>query len=359
MAELIADVLDIANSERYYTRQVGETVLFDALTHIAAEMNVDAMEALSLLVGLYTDKFQVNFTPSAGGYLQRTTKKTQADNIQPKPKWTVGCTIESWGDAIASDWVTAAYLTINDLQRAIDTVEQRNINTMRREILRRILRNTAQTFDDDVNNSSTMQPLANGDTVKYPPKSGSTDFATRNHYVVAGYLANAISNTNNPAKTAGRALEDMFGGGRNGLNVLHFGGATWADKMAELTGFVASDDLWITAGDGTARIPNLPDNVPGNVIGRVPRWGWIVQWDFIPDNYSFSMHADADAPMMMRQDLVEVGIPQGLFLKSESDKHPFSKSEWVHRFGVSVWNRLNGYVMQYKASGNYDIPTVA
>jgi hypothetical protein len=106
-----------------------------------------------------------------------------------------------------------------------------------------------------------------------------------------------------------------------------------------------------------ANIPiGLPAGVPGRVRGLCDGV-WIVEWRWLPANYSITIHADAPKPLIMREDPPETGLNGGLKLVAEDENFPFRSSYYSHRFGFGAGNRLNGVIMEIAAGGSYTVPT--
>jgi hypothetical protein len=74
--------------------------------------------------------------------------------------------------------------------------------------------------------------------------------------------------------------------------------------------------------------------------------------------YMMAMSIQEDAPLKMRVDPADTGLPQGLVLAGFQDsKFPLHGAQYRHRFGLGVANRLNGVVMELGTGGTYTIPT--
>ena len=231
-----------------------------------------------------------------------------------------------------------------------------NINTVRWEMMHRLLDNAQLTFTDDVFGSITVEPLCNGDTVVYPPVLGSNTEATENHYLEAGYATASISDTNNPFVTIRDELEHHFGMETGGSNLFCFINSAERAKVEDLTDYDPVGDRFVQQGALADKPYNWPAFVPGRILGRTNHC-WVVEWAWVPATYIISIHGDAPRPLKMRVDPEDTGLGQGLQLVAQDVKFPFQSSTFRNRFGFGAANRLNGVIMELASGGSYTIPT--
>jgi hypothetical protein len=209
---------------------------------------------------------------------------------------------------------------------------------------------------DNIWGTLQVQPLANGDSVVYPPVLGSDVEATENHYIETGYVPTSISDTNDPCKTVRDELEEHFGAPTGGSNIVMLTTPIIADYIEGLTSFDPVVNRFIQPGVNTAVPVGLPAGTPGRVRG-VADGMWIVEWRSLPANYAIAIHADAPKPLVMREDPPDTGLAGGLNLVAEDDDFPFKQSYYSHRFGFGAGNRLNGVVLHFGTNGSYVVPT--
>jgi len=238
----------------------------------------------------------------------------------------------------------------------LETVALQNINTIRWELLHRMLDNVQLSFTDPIHGAITVEPLANGDTVVYPPVLGSNSEATEDHYLEANYLSAAISDANNPLVTSREDLEHHFGIEVGNSNVFSFINTAQVSVIEDLTDFNPITDKFIQASMLAERPQGWPTSVPGRAIGR-SNGVWVMEWPWMPANYIFTIHADAPKPLKKRVDPADTGLPRGLALIASDEKFPFQSSQFRHRFGFGAANRLNGVVMELGTGGTYTVPT--
>jgi hypothetical protein len=354
----IFGALGIADSERVMVNTLGQRVVFDAINQVLGDHNADVQAALNVFVAETTSDYKLRYMLPGSGRLQKTGDQSQPAAVKGNGSWDVALPLEEWGAGIAYNRVAYAYMTVQELNRHIDTVTQQDRNTIRFELLKALMNEDADTWIDPLYGSLTIQPLANGDSVVYPAVLGSETEATDGHYLETAYLAAAISDTNNPYVTIADELEEHFGSVTGGSNIVTFINNDAVAKTRALTDFVAVAEMGIQAGSGTAQAVNLPGALPGRVLGRLSGSGvWVVEWRWIPATYMLAIHLDAPKPLLMRVDPASTGLAGGLQLVATNELFPFTESFYSHRFGFGVGNRLNGVALELGNGANYATPT--
>lgn len=348
--------LNISDTERAFNATVGQRVLYEAAQAYINRANAELAQITSLFISRTTSDFKLRYKLAGGGYLQRRGPDGRYGAVKVTGSWDVAFPLIDVGAMIAGNDVAMAYMTVAELENHISAVVTQNVNTVRHEILRRLFKNTTDTFTDDIHGDLTIQPLANGDTVAYPPVVGSASEATDDHYLQSGYAENTIDDTNDPYDVIVPELVEHFGESAGGQNVVTFINDSARPETQGLTEFFEVPDMFIRTGANTDVPINLP-NVPGRIIGRHKAGTWISVWNFIPTNYALALHLEADAPLIRRIDPADTGLGDGLQLVSEDAEFPFEESVWRHRFGIGTGNRLNGVVMEFGTDGSYGPPT--
>jgi hypothetical protein len=348
--------LNIAATERAFNATIGQRVIFDAATEYINRANAELAAALAIFVSRSTSDFKLRYKLPGGGYLQERGPDGRYGAVKAQGSWDVAFPLRDYGAMIAGNDVAMAYMTIGELDNHISTIVAQNVNTVRHQVLRRMFKNTTDTFVDDIHGSLTIQPLANGDSVTFPPVIGSASEATEDHYAESNYAESAISDTNDPYEVIVPELEEHFGTPTGGSNIVTFINDSARAETQALTDFFEVNDNYIRTGANTDVPINLP-SVPGRIIGRHKAGTWISVWNFVPSNYALGVHLEADPPLIRRIDPADTGLGDGLQLVAEDMEFPFEESVWRHRFGIGCGNRLNGYVMEFGTGGTYTIPT--
>lgn len=353
----IYGVLNVGDTERIFLNTLGQSTVYDAVNTYMALHNAELQQTLGVFVGETTTDFKRRYFLPGGGTLQDMGFAPQSAPAAVKStgSWDVAFPLNEWGAGLAGSRIAYAYATVQDLAREVDGVRARDVNTVRFQVLNAILGSTQTSFVDPINGTLSIEPLANGDSVVYPPILGATAEATENHYLSAGYAVSAISDTNNPYVTIANELEEHFGAPTGGSNVVTFIPSDVVAKTQALTDFVSVNDMGIQPGSNAATVYGLPAGLPGRLLGRVGG-SWVSEWRYLPATYIVGINLDAPAPLAMRVDPDYTGLGSGLQLVATSDKYPFSESFYSHRFGVAAANRLNGVAMIVSAAA-WSVPT--
>ncbi len=354
----IFGALSLNDNDRVMLSSIGQRVVFDAINSVLGDHNADVQQALGVFVQETTSDYKIRYKLPGGGRLQKLGNLSQAAAVKAYGSWDVAFPLEDYGAALAFDRVSYAYMDTRELDRHLNTIMAQNTNTVRFELLKTLFYSTQRTWADPIYGNLTLEPLANGDSVVYPPVLGSETEATHAHYLESGYASSAISDTNNPYATISSELEEHFGAPTGGSNIAVFINNAQVAKTRVLTDFVPVSDFGINPGDDTATVTGLPAAVPGRVLGRMDGSGvWVIEWRWIPADYMFGIHLDAPRPVMQRIDPADTGLPQGLALVGEDGDYPFRTAHYSHRFGFGVGNRLNGVALELGVGGGYTIPT--
>lgn len=355
----IFGILGISDSEIAYVNTIGQRIVYDAVAELLARHNAELGQMVSVFVDQTTEDFKFRYKLPGGGYLQLRGGQAQSAAVKALGSWDVALPLLDYGTSLGGIDIDLAYMTVQDLNVHLDTVLLQDVNTLRLEILKCLFDRVAYTFVDPLPNvgSLTIQPFANADSVTYPPVLGADTEATEDHMLESNYAASGISDTNNPYVTIKNELEEHFGAPQGGSNIVTFINPAETAKTQALADFVDLPDRYVQVGQDTATVAGLPAGIPGKIIGRMSNSTWVSEWRWIPSGYMFGIHLDAPKPLRMRVDRGYTGIPRGLNLVYESDVYPLRNSQYRHRFGLGVVNRLNGVAMELNTGGSYTVPT--
>lgn len=350
--------LNLSDSDRVFNSTAGQQKIYDIARAYVERVNRELDRSMSVFVERETEDFKFRYELPGGGYLQRRGPDGRPANVKATGYWDVSFPLEDFGASIGASDVAMAYMTVGQLDRHIQTVVAQNVNTVRYEMLKALFSSSARTFLDDIHGSLSIQPLANGDSVLYPPVDGSDAEATDNHYLESGYLVSAISDTNNPYVTIADELSEHFGDSTGNDDLVVFINPDARAKTEALADFVSVPDNAIRVGDDSSIPVNLP-NVPGKLIGRVAgsAGAWVSVWRHVPATYMLGVRLDAPAPLIRRVDPADTGLGRGLQLVARDMNYPFEESFWRHRLGLGVGNRLNGVAFELGNGGSYGVPS--
>lgn len=353
----IYGLLGLNDGQRVMLSSIGQSAVYGAVQQYLAAYNAEIQTAMNIFVDENTSDYKRRYVLPGGGMLQRRGGQTQSAAVKASCAWDVAFPLEEYGAQVAATLVDYAYMSSQDLARHLDSVRIQDLNTVRFAMLQALLNSSARTWTDPLWGSLTIQPLANGDSVTYPPVLGSQSEATENHYIGSNYAASSISDSNDPIVTIVDELQEHFGAPTGGGNIAVFVNNAQRAKLAALTEFIDLPDNFVRVGANTATPETVPANLPGRIIGRHNAGAWVVEWRQMPAAYMLGLDLDAPAPLVVREDPADTGLPRGLTLVSDNSVYPFTQSHYSHRFGVGVGNRLNGVAVQLVASTSYSTPS--
>ena len=346
-----------AAAERTYVNTLGQRQVFDEVQKLMARYNAELDVIKRLFIERSTEDRKFRYYLPGGGRLQRRGGDGRSGAVKAGGSWDVGFPLEDFGAEFSEgNDVVMAYMTAAQLDRHLKTVFVQDTNTVRFEILYALFHNVARTFKDEIWGDITVQPLASGDSTVYPQVLGSETQTTDNHYLESGYLAAAISDTNNPFLTLRDELEEHFGAPTGGSNIVVFHNQAQTAIIESLTNFEEVFDSRVQPGANENTLMNLPASMPGRVIGRTDSC-WNVEWRWMPANYLVALHLDAPPPLIERIDIAESGLGSGFQLVAKDGEFPLESALYRHRFGLGVGSRLSAVVMELGNGGTYTIPT--
>ena len=353
----IYGALGLQDNDRTLISQLGQQVVYDVAIRYIEQHNAELQAAYGVFVEGMTEGNKDFYKLPGTGRMQRLGRQSSAGGSKTRGRWDVAFPLEGFGESLEYDKISFAYLTVEDFNNELNTIRNKHIGTHRWEMLAGLFNNSARTFIDEFPmnpGSLTIQPLANGDSVKYPLLNDTQ--ATDNHYLVSGYTA--IDDTNNPLPTMRRELEEHFGTPDGYGGVISFWHEDQINEIEALADFVEVEDVGINYGDDTslAAVPQFVRDAPGRTVGRC-NGVWIKQWWHIPSGYGLAIDGNQPGPLKKRVHPANLGLPQALTLVAEDMDNPIATRDYEDHFGYGVANRLNGVIMQIKGSGTYDVPS--
>lgn len=357
----IFGLAQLTASDYQFMRNADQVIIYNAVNTYLEITNQYRAAAYSLFVQEQTSKLQERIKLGMTGQMQRVNAAgAKPDAVRRSGFWDVGYPLYSFEDAVNTTDIDFAYMTPQEFQAHIDGIITRANETYRFEILRRLFKNTTDTFVDERNPSVTVQPLANGTSGElYWPVAGTNTDATANYYAESGYAASAISDTNNPVATITDALTLRWGRMTGEIPIAVLINSAQSAKVKALSNFIPYVPSAISPGSNTD-IVSLPPELSRSGM-QVIGWcdsAWICVWDWIPANYMVGIHLAAEKPLKERIDPAETGLGSGLQLVARETDFPIMYNIWRLRFGIGTSNRLNGFVLELGSGGSYSIPSV-
>ena len=194
----------------------------------------------------------------------------------------------------------------------------------------------------------TIRAFANNDGAGYPVGPNGEVFATSHNH----YLANATLTTT-AATNLITAVQEHYNTGQPVVVINSADEASWRG----LSGFVALIDPRVTL-NANANQPILRANYTdlynrdigyyGNALIRIRPWSVA--------NYAFAYIEGQAPPLVMRvpSEAPQFGDLQFLY---EDERLPLRARSYERQFGVGVWQRVGGAVLQFN-NGSYSTPTI-
>jgi hypothetical protein len=351
----IYGALGLPDGDMTFVNVIGQRAVFDAANKLMADYTADLNAAIAMFVEQNTTDFKWRYMLPGGGRLQKRGGSAKSGQVKAYGSWDVAFPLDDFGEALGGSDVALAYMTVQQLNRHLDNLFIRDANTVRFELLKALFNNAEDTYLGVLGEGTVyIEPLANGDSVTYPPVIGSETEATEDHYLGSAYLASAISDTNDPFVTL---MADLKHHNTDADIVAFINNAQWA-KARALTDMRDAKDAYIVPGANQDVVMPLPATTPGQVRGRHAMGCWVVEWNWIPAGWIMALDLNAPKPLIQRIDKAESGLGTGLQLVSQNDDYPLSDAQYRHRFGFGVGNRLNGAIMDLSnADSDYDVPS--
>ena len=343
----------LSASDYQFVNTAGQSLIYEATRTYMQMVNEDVARATSVFVAGITEDHSRRYQLPGSGRMNQRASGVGGFAVHASGAWDVAFPIYDFDEQVAANDVDMAYMTPAEYERHVETIVNRYRNEFRWQILHQMFDNVVDTVVDRWG-TLTIQKLANGDAVVYPPVLGSTAEATEDHYLASSYASASISDTNNPFVTIVEELAQHFGEATGGNAIAVFIHPDEESAVSALTDFVAVPSNFITPS-ALADIPVRLPNAPGVVIGRCSG-AWVIKWRWIPSGYMLGVHLEAEAPLMQRVDPIATGLPRGLTIVAQEIDYPIQSSEWRARFGLGVANRLNGVVMQL-TTGGFSVPS--
>lgn len=241
--------------------------------------------------------------------------------------------------------------TVAQLAAEIASIMDADRSGLIRAVKRAVYIPTNYTFIDKLgvpaNVSLSVKAFANNDGAGYPVGPNGEIFATSHQH----YLANATL-TAAVATNLVTAVQEHYNSGTPVIVINSADEAAWR----ALTGFVAYVDPRLTLNANAnqpltrvnfANTYNREIGLYGAAVVRIKPWA-------LP-NYAFAYIEGQEPPLAMRVPQFE-GLGD-LNLNYEDERHPLRAREYERQYGVGVWQRVGGAVLQF-SNGTYQTPTI-
>lgn len=319
-------------------------------------------------IGAALDAYNAQVANMTATLMERTTDAQRAygsmdtKNMQELDQWgspdaqkitagvTVGFPLRRYGDAL--QWTRQWQLTqtVGQLAAEIDGIASADRRNIIRAAKQAIFNSVSFSFVDKLgqpaNVTLAVKPFLNNDGLAVPVGPNGETFATSHtHYLANATLTAAV------VLNLIATVQEHF---NTGVPVIYISSTDEAAFRA-LTGFVPDP----TPGQvypTTTQTTNQVVNIANLYDRRIGMFGnaivWIKPWMIA--NYAFCFIQGAPAPLVMRNP--QLGSTD-LELVYDDERHPLRARGYQRVFGIGVWNRTNGGVLQFN-NGTYQVPTI-
>lgn len=257
--------------------------------------------------------------------------------------------------------------------RQVEAIHNANLTADGRLVFRKVMEAIFdnRNRDTDIRGQNyKVYPLYNGDGTVPPDFKGKSFAGTHSHYMVSG----AAQITPDDLEDAYENIAEHGYGIEAGTQFVWLGNRTQIKEIRKFRqgetfgGVVANYDFIPAANQPALIVPNSegllgsrpPNTWNGlNVIGS---YGdiLIIEEAYIPEGYSLMFGTGGEGDLQNIVGLREHANPayRGLRLvPGNQQRYPLIDSYYSRGFGTGIRQRAGAVVMQYKASGAYEVPT--
>jgi hypothetical protein len=275
---------------------------------------------------------------------------------KPSGSYQVAYPIQGGGAAFGNNRISRELMTVEEADRFTADSLRRDANWVVRHVLAAMFTNTTWQFNDKTGGAMgvkglgniTIQPLANGDSVKYIRK-GIQASTTDNHYLAQ---ADSISDSHNPFPTIASELREHPSNA--GAPIVAYVASDLKSSVQGLTEFVEKSDPDISTGSASDSLIGMISAGPGDeVLGKTKSGVWIVEWGAIPSGYMIAK-ALGRKPLKMR----EYPAPnlKGFFTENADVDGNHLVKRFLRYAGFGCADRVAALCMLI-GNGTYSIPT--
>lgn len=325
---------------------VNVSTVMTAVQESVGEHNRQA-EALMAELAMATTDYKTRFKQRDSYTLQPLDEYGRPRPLRPMGYYDVAFPIQGGGAAYGFNHISAALATVEDVNRLTLEALGADADWMKRHLLAAIMDNVAWSYDDDEHGALTIQPLANGDTVTYVKKAGTT--ATDDHYLAQ---AAAIDASNNPFPTIYDELKE------HPINadaqIVSYIPTALKASIRALSTFVEVEDMDIRPGNASDVLTGSIDRGFGDeVLGKVDGV-WIVEWSILPSEHMLAVARGTREPVLKMRQYPATTL-QGFFQKQRTEGN-LETTEFYRFAGFGAFNRVGALVYQV-GNATYEIPT--
>ena len=324
-------------------------VVRDAIAQSVAEHNRQVSELLSEVVGK-TVAYSVRFKQPGSGTLQPLDEFGVPLPVREGGYYDVAFPIQGGGTAWGDTRISRAKMTVEEVNDHVLNTLRRDADWMKRHIMAAILDNTTWSYVDPENGTLTIQPLANGDSVEFLRKNGTS--STDNHYLAqAGAIADGAAT--NPYPTIYTELSEHPVNA--GADIVAYIASDLVTTTKALTDFNGVRDLDVITGSGSDVLVGSVDRGFGDeLLGKVGNV-WIVEWSALPSTYIIANARGAARPPLQMREYAAPEL-QGLFTEEHSPDGNLNEHRFIRYAGFGALNRVGALAYRI-GNASYAIPS--
>lgn len=346
MAYGTLSVLDTLASSQQTIAAFGEDNAFSAIAAMLAAHNAQVAEMTADLMETTTDR-QRRYGGDDSMAMDEVDEYGTADAQKITAGVTVGFPLRLY--SISLQWTRKYFENALGAEVAAQAIAARDadMKALQREMKRAIFKPTNATFVDRLvdNVSLAVKAFVNNDGAAVPVgPNGETFAGTHNHYLgTASFVAANLTSL----------IETVVEHHNVGQVKVYINRAQEAAIRA-FTGFTAYLDARIIPGSATTSATSTLDN--SNLYNRsIGLFGgaeiWVKPW--MPAGYVFAFVDGGPRPLVYRQRRPGAGFE----LDYEDEAHPLRAKGWSREFGIGVWRRTAGAVLD-TVNASYTAPTI-
>ena len=345
----MADLLAVRFSS---VNEFGENTVVQTLQNDLAAHNAIVTDMVSDLAMLTTDTQGV-YGSGAVGQMVEVDEFGRSETQKVAPGSTVAWPLRLFQYGIGWTRKFLQNATPADLAQAQLAAEEAHRREIRYQIKSAIFGSANYTFADYlVNNVSLgVKRFVNADSAAIPDAPDGSTFtaSSHTHYDAAAALSTTVVDN---------AITDLIEHGHGSRVMIAINYSDVSD-FEGLTGFVKAVPQYVQVPAYNVTVPSARTDL-GNQYNRlVGYYGaaevWVKPWMIA--NYMFVWDAgSAQKPLAFRQ-RAGGNVTQGLVLAAELDAYPLRADYYEAEFGVGVWTRTNGVVVEFD-NGTYQVPTL-
>lgn len=333
------------------------------LNNTAIDESVAAYnQRFNAIVGTLVDDVTIGmefFGEPTGGTLQPLDEFGNPLPVKKGLGWQNGYPINGAGTAFGDNRLSREMMTFNEANQMMVDAQNRDRNWNKRRIIAAALTSTPYQFFDETRDlrypqglgSVTVNSLANGDTVLYTRRDGSS--ATNNHYLSQAAVISDAAGAN-PFQ---RIWEELNHHPSNyGKRIVVYVAQNLVDSIGGLASFVERRDPDVTYPDNVFQTSNETGNGFGDqYVGyvRAPAFCHVVSWGDLPNNYMLAT-VEGVRPIARRQ--YAMSTLQDLITERHSPDGNLMITRLLRYAGYGIRNRVGALVYQVNTPGAYVNP---